>query len=69
MKLLITSDTLTYTCRQNTKSHKIKINLKMLIQRDHHQDSVHGGRQQEIKRPSCLCIVALLWWNVDQSVK
>lgn len=68
MKLLITSDTLTYTCRQNTKSHKIKINLKMLIQRDH-QDSVHGGRHQEIRLPSCLCIVALLGWNVDQSLK
>lgn len=26
MKLLVTSDTLTYTCRQNTNAHKIKIN-------------------------------------------
>jgi len=26
-----------------------------------HQDSVQGGRDQEIKLPSCLCIVTSLW--------
>jgi len=34
-----------------------------------HQDSVQGGRDQEVKYPSCLYIVAWLWPHTAQLLK